>query len=340
MLALPLPLTGCGSFDGVQDGSGDRPATAGGRPAAVAGPDNSGVSDGPVQLGAPFTINGVTHTPADVVDFDEVGYASWYGAELAGRPTANGEPYNPGGYSAAHKTLPLPSYVEVTALDTGRTILVRVNDRGPMDNSRVIDLSQAAALQLGVADRPSAVRVRRVNPPESERVQLRAALAVPDRLETPVSLLSVLRAKAATLTPPRGAAAVAVPAPRPVPPTAARVDDEGVPVRSDDRFIVEGESAAGGTRTARTAEPRPRPAPALPAGRTAAVTGDYVVQVAAFGTKSRADAAARKVGGNVVQAGNVWRVRMGPFQDEQGAQLALTSAKAKGYGEARIMRDR
>lgn len=331
--SLAVSLAGCGSFDGVRDGGGERPAAASDRPMAAAMP-GTGVSDGTPKLGAPFTIDGVTHTPVDVVDYDDVGYASWYGSEFAGRPTANGEAFNPAGFSAAHKSLPLPSYVEVTALDTGRTILVRVNDRGPMDNSRLIDLSQAAAQQLGIADRPSAVRVRRVSPPESERAQLRAGLAVPERLATPDSLLSVLRAKAGSLTPPRGAAAVAVSAPRPIPPTPARRDDADVPAASGDRFIVEGGAAAPA---------RPKSAPkAAPASASAApaAMGDYIVQVAAFGNKARADAAARKVGGSVVQAGSVWRVRMGPFADEKGAQTALSAAKAKGYGEARIMRDR
>src|SRR3546814_10286294 len=97
--------------------------------------------------------------------------------------------------SAAHKTLPLPSYVEVTALDTGRTILVRVNDRGPMANDRLIDLSRGAAEQLGLADGVTGVRVRRVNPPKAERLRLRAGKAVPDRLATPDSLLAILRRK-------------------------------------------------------------------------------------------------------------------------------------------------
>lgn len=337
MLLCALPLAGCGSFDGVRDGG--RPAAAGALPGPVA---DNGVRDNSPILAAPFTVEGVTYTPADVVDYDDVGYASWYGAELSGRPTANGEAFNPQGFSAAHKTLPLPSYVEVTALDTGRTIVVRVNDRGPRDNNRLIDLSQAAAQQLGIADRPSAVRVRRVSPAESERAQLRAGLAVPERLETPMSLLSVLRAKAATLTPPRGAAIVAAPAPLPAPAaTPAAVDAAPVAPRpaSGDRFIVEGARSTPPAPAARAAPTPPRTAPEA-AVKPAAALGNYIVQVGAFGTRARADTAARRVGGTAVQAGNIWRVRMGPFADEQGAQAALRSAKAKGYGEARIMRDR
>src|SRR3546814_20086043 len=108
-------------------------------------------------------VQGVTYTPVDISDYDEVGFAGVYSADLAGKPTANGEIFDPAAISAAHKTLPLPSYVEVTALDTGRTILVRVNDRGPMVNDRLIDLSPAAAAQLGLTDTTTGVRVRRLH---------------------------------------------------------------------------------------------------------------------------------------------------------------------------------
>lgn len=332
LLVAASTLASCGSFDGVAD-NGQRPASAASAPVAAA-PATSDVRDGTPMLGEPFTLGGVTYTPADVADYDDVGYASGYGDGLAGRPTANGDIFLPSGISAAHKTLPLPSYVEVTALDTGKTILVRVNDRGPMDNSRLIDLSQGAAQQLGIADRPAAVRVRRVSPPESERAQLRSGQMVPERLATPESLLSILRSKAAALPVPRGAAAIAMPTPATAPPAPDRIETSPPASSSGDRFIVEG----AGDRPARAA---PRPAPTSePATRPTATLGAYVVQVAAYSNKARADAAARKVGGTAVQGGNIWRVRMGPFADEKAAQVALASAKAKGFGEARIMRDR
>jgi rare lipoprotein A len=277
------------------------------------------VADTPVKLGDPFVIEGVTHTPVDIIDYDDVGYASWYGSEFAGRPTANGEIFSPAAFSAAHKTLPLPSYVEITELVGGRTIVVRVNDRGPMDNRRLIDLSEAAAKALGIDDMPTAVRVRRVNPPASERAQLRAGMAVQERLPTPESLLTVLRAKAAGLPAQASVPSVAVAAPRPIPPTAERVAAE----RMNDP----------------PAESKSAPTP--PAAPPLTVTGPgYIVQVAAFSSQSRAEAAATKVGGKVSAAGNLWRVRIGPFKDEAGARNALTSAKAKGFSDARIMRDR
>ena len=152
------------------------------------------VSDLPIKIGEPYNVGGVLYTPADDLTYDEVGYASWYGEELSGGATANGEAFNPAGISAAHRTLPLPSYVEVTSLDSGRTILVRVNDRGPFSNDRLIDLSRGAAEQLGISgDGAAAVRVRRVNPPEQERVKLRTGQRAAARIDAPDALLSALR---------------------------------------------------------------------------------------------------------------------------------------------------
>ena len=89
----------------------------------------SPVRDVPVRIGPPYVVRGVTYTPAADPGYDMLGYASWYGSE-SGNRTANGERFRAGWVTAAHTSLPLPSYVEVTALDTGRTIVVRVNDRG------------------------------------------------------------------------------------------------------------------------------------------------------------------------------------------------------------------
>lgn len=141
---------------------------------ACAGTSYRPVSDTPVRIGPAYTIRGNTYVPAAAPSYDAVGYASWYGSE-SGNQTANGEQFRPGWITAAHTTLPLPTYVEVTALDTGRRIIVRVNDRGPFaGNRRIIDLSRGAAEQLGVkAQGVVPVRVRRVDPPEKDRKRLR-----------------------------------------------------------------------------------------------------------------------------------------------------------------------
>lgn len=131
------------------------------------------VSDMPVRIGPPYAVRGVTYTPAADPAYDMLGYATWYGSE-SGNQVANGERFRPDWITAAHKTLPLPSYVEVTSLDTGQRILVRINDRGPFsERTRIIDLSKGAAELLGVrAKGKAAVRVRVVQPDERDRKAL------------------------------------------------------------------------------------------------------------------------------------------------------------------------
>ncbi len=114
--------------------------------------------------------------------YDATGPASWYGDELRGHKTANGETFDPDGITAAHRTLPLQSFVEVMALDTGKTILVRINDRGPYHGNRLIDLSLGAARQLGMVGHGSRmVRIRQVDPSEGDKLALRRGKSVPVR---------------------------------------------------------------------------------------------------------------------------------------------------------------
>lgn len=98
-------------------------------------------------------------------NYDEIGVASWYGTKFHAHKTSNGERYNMLGMTAAHKTLPLPTYVEVTNLKNNRKIIVKVNDRGPFAPNRIIDLSYVAAKKLGMLGHGTAqVRVRAINP--------------------------------------------------------------------------------------------------------------------------------------------------------------------------------
>jgi rare lipoprotein A len=102
---------------------------------------------------SPYTQFGVTYKimPSSF-GYREIGNASWYGSKFHGRHTSNGEIYNMYLMTAAHKTLPIPTYVRVTRLDTQQTIIVRVNDRGPFHDQRIIDLSYAAAVKLGFSE--------------------------------------------------------------------------------------------------------------------------------------------------------------------------------------------
>ena len=111
------------------------------------------------KVGEPYEIDGQWHTPREDPAYHRTGIASYYGTAFHGRRTSNGEIFDMGALSAAHPTLPLPSYVYVTSLENGRTLLLRVNDRGPYANSRIIDLSQAAARALGF-ERQGTVEVR------------------------------------------------------------------------------------------------------------------------------------------------------------------------------------
>ncbi|WP_243453718.1 septal ring lytic transglycosylase RlpA family protein [Sandaracinobacteroides saxicola] len=121
-----------------------------------------------VKIGAPYVVFGQTYVPADDRSYDARGIASWYGPGFHAKLTANGETYDQDDVTAAHKTLPMPSWVEVTNLDNGRVLTVRVNDRGPFVDGRIIDLSRRSAQLLGVDKVGLAkVRVRRVFPPES-----------------------------------------------------------------------------------------------------------------------------------------------------------------------------
>lgn len=120
----------------------------------------------------PYQVRGTWYTPRYDPNYDEVGLASWYGGKHDGRPTATGEIFRQNEASAAHKTLPLPSIVEVKNLDNGRKIKVRVNDRGPFVDGRIIDLSREAAEELGMLEKGLArVRVRYVGPAEPKRVR-------------------------------------------------------------------------------------------------------------------------------------------------------------------------
>lgn len=168
---------------------------------------------GRVKIGQPYAVLGHSYIPADDRTYDVTGVASWYGPGFHTLSTASGERYDQDAISAAHKTLPLPCYVEVSNLDNGRALVVRINDRGPFVDGRIIDLSRRSAQLLGV-DRPGTarVRVRRVFPDAT----VIAALAPP-----PVAIPPTI----ITLTP--VPATVAATAPGTVFVQVAAVSDQG-----------------------------------------------------------------------------------------------------------------
>ena len=332
----------CGILALVSCAGGDDRVAAQ-HPATSAAPAVQAV-DGPAVVGAPYSIGGRSYTPEDVHDYDTVGYASWYGGELAGHSTASGEPFNPAGVTAAHRTLPLPSYVEVTRLDTGKTILVRINDRGPGNADRLIDLSMGAAEELGISSQGAvAVRVRRTFPVDSERAALLAGHAVPPRLDTPESLLTILRERAALLPRPAGqGTAMAADTPpqapatrvrRPAPATAGHAPTAPAHAPTAPAHAPTAPAAA-------TTAPASAAAVAAPVAATpAAAAGPFIVQLGSFASRARADALARRLNATVVPSGSVFRVRYGPFASAALAQAAVARARSLGQPGAVILHD-
>jgi rare lipoprotein A len=154
LLALALVvLTGC-STSPLADRERDRgPAVH--RPELATLPDPVVRDEPRSRYGnhSPYVVFGKTYRVMDTVrDYEVTGTASWYGEKFQGRPTSSGEPYDMFALTAAHRSLPLPSYLRVTNLANGRATIVRVNDRGPFHSDRVIDLSYAAAVKLGFVD--------------------------------------------------------------------------------------------------------------------------------------------------------------------------------------------
>ncbi len=104
---------------------------------------------GTYKIGSPYKIGARWYTPTEDPNYDRAGLGSWYGTDFHGRKTANGEIFDMNALTAAHPTLPIPSFAYVTNLSNNRTILVRINDRGPYAHDRVIDLSRRSAKELG-----------------------------------------------------------------------------------------------------------------------------------------------------------------------------------------------
>ena len=279
-------------------------------------------ADYPVVVGDPYVIDGVTYKPVDTLNYDDVGYLA---VETLETP----------GVTIAHHTLPVPSYVEITSLVTGRTILARVERRGPMDSGAIVALSPTALEQIEGSD-GDPVRVRRVNPPETERVLLRSGQMAPVRMDTPASLVSVLKRRLPLrnvsdadqqpeISSPFGnSAIVAVDPGASIAETIARAEDAAA------EDVLDPGYPALATELATSADP------AEP--NNEATASGFVVQAAAFSTRERAENAARQLErGFVLPAGEYWRLRTGPFSNRAEAEASLAKARAAGYTDARIL---
>lgn len=319
-LGLMLLLAGCGVL-----GSGDRPGVASAKVgAATDAPKTGPAADYPMVLGDAFTVDGIEYVPADTMNYDEVGYAT-FDAE--------------GGVTASHKTLPLPSYVEVTSLETGKTILVRVERRGPMTGNRLIALTAGAQAQLGASE-GTPVRVRRVNPPEQDRVALRNGQFAPERMETPMSLVEVLKRKLPVV----GSASLNRSVEDAPAMAAAEKAKEDAPPQTAPS--IEAQPVVETPKLAESGRPQlavPVPPSSADKGTEGAhkradkaVTDGFVIQAAAFSVEGNANRAAKSLDGFVEKSGKFFRVRTGPYATRGQADAALAKVKAAGYKDAKV----
>lgn len=281
---------------------------------------------GRYQVGKPYQVAGRWFTPKEQPRYDSEGTASWYGEAFHKRRTSNGEWFNMNQLTAAHATLPLPSYVKVTNLENGREVVVRVNDRGPFVGTRVIDLSKKSAEVLGYKSRGTAhVRVQYIGPAplddngahlvamnrELDRgTPMRSMIALADRHKgraAPSENVMVAAAKPARKQ---------IAAPEPKIETVAYVPPP-------------------------EQEPVQAPAPQMGVAETS-----YYIQLGSFTDPDNAARARDQFAAVwpvqfielMGQAGPVYRVRLGPIADAADAETALDNAYQAGFGDARMIR--
>jgi len=211
ILLFVVSLSGCGFFGGLSKPGGSTDSapnvTLDNRKIINATPKVEARSRG--GNFTPYTVLGKTYRVMKTAKgYKERGGASWYGTKFHGRLTSNGERYNMYEMTAAHKSLPIPTYVTVKNLDNGREIIVRVNDRGPFHEGRIIDLSYAAASKIGMLKKGTArVEVKAIDPREwkkskraRKKAKVAAAKASAAALVAPVAVASTLDTSASANT--------------------------------------------------------------------------------------------------------------------------------------------
>lgn len=338
-----------------------------------------GPAGGVYKIGEPYQVNGVWYTPVEDYGYDETGIASWYGADFHSKATANGETYDMNEVTAAHKTLPLPSLARVTNLENGRSLIVRVNDRGPFVAGRIIDLSRRSAQLLGLEGKGTGrVRVQILAEESREiaaRLKERGAVANARAMPGPEAVkdmtLTVAQLPKAVvaqeeLAPPPGAkiapenkdpAASSAPDSlnrRPAPPgarlalhpkpTASRAVTTDVPLKE-----ASARPDRGATYSARGDSPARSPAKATVGTLTqsAPQATRIFVQAGAFGnfdnahkTSARlADLGPVAVSPVLVNGHDVFRVRLGPIASVEEADRFLDRVIRSGYPQARVVVD-
>ncbi|WP_137392094.1 septal ring lytic transglycosylase RlpA family protein [Rhodoligotrophos defluvii] len=287
---------------------------------------------GRYHVGKPYEIAGRTYVPRVDPGYDKIGTASWYGPQFHRRMTSNGEWFDMEYLSAAHPTLPLPSYAKVTNVATGRSLIVRVNDRGPFVGNRIIDLSKRSAELLEVKRKGTGtVRVQYIGPAPLND-QGRHLMAMNEELRRGTPMRYMIAAADSRVGAGRGGVPVMVahatpahpPQPQPQPTTPLAP------------------SSTASTTTASLAAPA---TPAVPVSTGSPGGQGYYIQAAALSNPDNADRVRSQLAslGPVevmpVEAGarTLFRVRVGPLTDPASADSTLRGVIAAGYADARIV---
>lgn len=268
------------------------------------------------KVGKPYQVAGVWYYPQEDFEYDQTGIASWYGPDFHGKLTGNGELFDQNAISAAHKTLPMPCVVRVTNLENGRSVVVRVNDRGPFVNGRIIDMSRRGAQMLGFEGKGTA-RVRVQILPDESRV-LAGKLKSDAPNEPKVAAAPRETVTAETLPAPGSREAA-----RPVKAVAA-APQRGLAVE-----VVERELAAAEVKT-------------MPVHAT-----NLFIQAGSFARHDNAlrlQARLSTVGKPQIsqvnlQGKTVYRVRLGPVGSVDEADRLLDAVIATGQQDARVVVD-
>ncbi|HYC04783.1 MAG TPA: septal ring lytic transglycosylase RlpA family protein [Azospirillaceae bacterium] len=278
------------------------------------------------KVGNPYQINGVWYYPAVDYNYDQTGIASWYGPGFHKEKTANGETYNENELTAAHQTLPMPSLVRVTNLENGRSIVVRINDRGPFAAGRIIDMSRRGAQLLGFEQQGTA----------KVRIQI---LADESR---------AIAAAAQRITPATQMADVGSPAPQAAPRPKVQVEGVALPPAGQAPAGVTERKIEAPTTVAGATDPNGRflPAPVvqqLPVGGAKKI----YVQAGAFTIYDNANKLRAKltpmgpsfISPQTVNGTQFFRVRVGPLESVAQADAILARVLADGNNGARVVVD-
>ena len=274
------------------------------------------------KVGKPYQVAGVWYYPQEDFSYDETGIASWYGPNFHAKLTANGEIFDQNTVTAAHKTLQMPSIARVTNLENGRSIIVRINDRGPFVNGRIIDLSRRSAQLLGMEGKGTArVRVQVL----AEESRILAGKLKPDTAGNEPKVASAA---------PRGSVSAET---LPPPPGIKNGDNGQVVVASSAK-----PQARGKTPEAVEQEIANQDVKSVPVHQTA-----IYVQAGSFGRHDNANrmvARLSSVGKAKLQQVHVqgkplFRVRLGPVASVEEADRILDSVIATGVQDARVVVD-